>query len=321
MKISAVVPVRDNASTIAELFRRLSAALAKAAGSDYEIVFVNDGSSDRSWAALEALAWTDGRVTAIDLLRDFGRDSALACGFARARGEVVVTLDADLRYPPEEIPALLAAIAERALDVAYGAPMDRASAWRDPSGAALDLARRKAFGTRAHVSPFRAMRGEIAAALASQDRRVQPIDGEIAWLTSRVGDVPVARAPAAPGGRVRAALRSSAEAVDVATTYSLLPLKIAAAIGALFSLVGLIGATCVVAKKLLFGIPVTGYASLIVSIAILSGAQLLTASLIGAYVARIHTNASGRPRYAIRTVTHAEAEARPTAAPEEGAPR
>ena len=309
MKVSAVVHVRDGAATIAELYRRLSAALAKAAAGDYEIVFVNDGSGDHSWPALQALAWTDPRVAAVDLFRVVGWDDALACGFAQARGDIVVALGADLNAAPEEIPTLLGALEERGLDVVYGVPAEARGLVRDPGGAVLDLARRRVLGTAARVSAFLAVRREIASHLAAGDRSAGPIEGSISWLTSRVGDVAVKGGPAAGGGSPRATGRSLARAVDLLAAHSLLPLRLAALIGALLSVFGLAAGVFFVVKKLLFGIPVTGYASLIVSISIFSGVQLLALSLVAAYLARVHASVSPRPRYAIRALARAPGDA------------
>ncbi len=309
MRLSAVVHVRDGAATIAELYRRLSAALAKAAAGDYEIVFVDDGSRDHSWPALQALAWTDPRVTAVDLFRGVGFDDALACGFAQARGDIVVALGADLRAAPEEIPTLLGALEERGLDVVYGVPAEARGLVRDPGGAILDLARRRVLGTAARVSAFLAVRREIAEHLAAGAGSAGPIEGSIAWLTSRVGDVAVKAGPAADGGRPRGTARALARAADLVATHSLLPLRLAAMTGALLALLGLAAGVFFVAKKLLFGIPVTGYASLIVSISIFSGVQLLALSLVAAYLARVHASVSPRPRYAIRAVARVSGDA------------
>jgi polyisoprenyl-phosphate glycosyltransferase len=309
MKISAVVPVRDNDPTIAELYRRLSVVLATAAPDAYEIIFVNDGSRDHSWAALEALAWTDRRVVAVDLVRGFGAHNALLCGLAHARGDRVVTLDGGLRDAPEEIPALLHAAESRGLDVVYGVA-GPGGALRGVGEALVRLAFRRTFGAGPRLSSFRAVRGAIAAHVAASERIFPSIDGELACFTSRVGDVVVA-----PGQGDRRSGGSFARDVSLAAstvaTYSTAPLRIASLLGALFAIFGFLAGAFVALEKLIFDIPISGYASLIVAITVLGGAQLATLGVLGGYLGRVHANVSGAPRYAIRAV--ARADDQPTA--------
>ena len=109
--ISVIVPVKDEAETLAELFERVSAALTEA-GRPFEVIFVDDGSADRSFAVLRELFEQDPRVRVVKLLRNFGKSAALAAGFERAQGEVVLTLDGDLQDDPKEIPKFLAKLDE-----------------------------------------------------------------------------------------------------------------------------------------------------------------------------------------------------------------
>jgi len=308
MRISAVVAVRDSEGAIAESYRRLSAVLAEIAEGDYEIVFVNDGSRDHSFAALEALAWTDARVVAIDLSRSFGENNAISCGLANACGDIVVTSSADLRHPPEEIPSLVSALEARELDVVYGVDGADRGVFRDWGRAAVELAYRKALGNDVRVSSFRAMRKEIADSLLSRGESCELLDGMIAWLTSRIGEVAVSPAKDSRARGRLSLLGSLSLAAEIATTFSLRPLWLSSLLGALLAGFGFSAGLFFVAKKLLFGIPVTGYASLIVSICVFAGAQLLTAGIVAAYLGRVHANTSGRPGYAIRKISRSRGD-------------
>ncbi|GIW72005.1 MAG: hypothetical protein KatS3mg102_1547 [Planctomycetota bacterium] len=127
MRVSAVIPVLDEEPALAELHRRLTAVL-RAVAADYEIIFVDDGSRDGSAAVLEAIAARDPRVLVVELRRNFGKTAALAAGFAHARGELIVTLDADLQDVPEEVPRLLARI-EAGADLVSGRKQRRRDGW------------------------------------------------------------------------------------------------------------------------------------------------------------------------------------------------
>src|SRR5258708_13813231 len=120
--ISVVVPVYNSAGSLRELTERLLLVLAQAA-SCAEIIFVNDGSSDTSWAVITELSGANSAVRGIDLMRNYGQHNALLCGLREARYEITVTIDDDLQHPPEMLPRLLAQLAT-GYDVVYGTPID-----------------------------------------------------------------------------------------------------------------------------------------------------------------------------------------------------
>jgi glycosyltransferase involved in cell wall biosynthesis len=303
MRISAVIPIYNSEVTIPELHRRVTSALSGVAGEDHQIVFVNDGSRDGSWAALKALADSDPRVVAVDLLRNFGQHNALMCGFKIAEGDYIVTLDDDLQNPPEEIPAMFEALTSRGLDVLYGIPKGkRHSPFRNLGSAAVQLSYRKTFKVAAKLSSFRIMRKEIVRHILSYEKSFTFIDGVIAWFTSRIGNIDVAHERRAVGRSGYSFAKLFALAINMATNFSLGPLQVASLMGTLFSLAGFAAAAFFLAKKLIFDIPVTGYTSLIVAITIFVGVQLLTIGLLGEYVGRVHINVSRRPQYAVREV-------------------
>jgi undecaprenyl-phosphate 4-deoxy-4-formamido-L-arabinose transferase len=281
----------------------VTTALTDIGGGDHQIVFVNDGSRDGSWGALKALADADPKVVAIDLLRNFGQHNALMCGFKMAAGDYIVTLDDDLQNPPEEIPVLFEAITSRGLDVVYGIPKNkRHSPFRNLGSAAVQLAYRKTFKVATRLSSFRVMRKEIVGHILSYERSFTFIDGVTAWFTSRIGGIEVDHSKRPAGSSGYSLGKLFVLALNMVTNFSLVPLQVASLMGTLFSLAGFSAAVFFLAKKLLFDIPVTGYASLIVAITIFSGVQLLTIGLLGEYIGRIHINVSRRPQYAVREV-------------------
>jgi undecaprenyl-phosphate 4-deoxy-4-formamido-L-arabinose transferase len=149
--VSLVVPVYNEAGTLDEVYRRSVAAL-ESLGRPYELIFVDDGSSDATWAVLERLHAGDGHVRAVRFKRNFGQHPAMHAGLVRARGDVVVTMDADLQNSPDDIPKLVAAV-EGGADVASGRRLGRADSWGRtlPSRMINGMLRRF---TRAEISDF-----------------------------------------------------------------------------------------------------------------------------------------------------------------------
>src|SRR4051812_154968 len=124
--LSIVVPCYNEEACLAELHARLGAAARAVAGEDYEIVLVNDGSRDRSWAAMKALAEADPRLVAINLSRNHGHQLALTAGLDLCRGERILIIDADLQDPPELLPEMIEAMRESQADVVFGVRRSRA---------------------------------------------------------------------------------------------------------------------------------------------------------------------------------------------------
>lgn len=118
MNISVVIPVNDEQDNLKPLCEKLIGTLSKL-NREYEIIFVNDGSSDRSWSVLSQLAHADNRIKAIDLKKNYGQTTALSAGFDHAKGEIIITMDADLQNDPRDIPKLLEKI-EQGFDVVSG---------------------------------------------------------------------------------------------------------------------------------------------------------------------------------------------------------
>jgi undecaprenyl-phosphate 4-deoxy-4-formamido-L-arabinose transferase len=272
-----------------------------------EIVLVNDGSRDGSWAVIGELARTHRRVRGLDLMRNYGQHNALLCGIRAAAGSRIVTMDDDLQNPPEEIPKLLAALAPQ-VDVVYGTPE------REEHGLFRDLASRitksvlkgtlgAGAATAPDVSAFRLFRGELRAAFERYENPYVSIDVLLTWATSRFAAVPVRHAPRR-SGRSNYTLRMLVRhAFNMLTGFSVRPLRLASLIGFGATLFGLGVLVWVVGRYLLQGSPVPGFPFLASVIAIFSGAQLFALGIIGEYLARMHFRMMSRPVYAVRSST------------------
>jgi glycosyltransferase involved in cell wall biosynthesis len=244
VRISAVVPVLDEAATIRELHERLAAVLSGLAD-EHEIVFVNDGSTDGSLAELRAAAARDPKVAVVDLRRNFGKAAALAAGFAEARGDVLVTIDADLQDIPEEIPRLIARIREGA-EVVTGRKVGRRDPWtRRAASWVFNRAVSRLTGTRVHDvnSGLKALTREAVRELPlyGELHRFVPVLASARGFA--VAEVDVTHAPRRSGRSRYGASRYAAGLLDpltvlLLTRYGKRPLHFFGLVGGALALAG-----------------------------------------------------------------------------------
>jgi undecaprenyl-phosphate 4-deoxy-4-formamido-L-arabinose transferase len=298
--------VFNGAATVPALVDRLRAVL-RAGTSQYEIILVNDGSRDTSWATIESLALRYPEIVGIDLMRNYGQHNALLCGIRRTRFDVIVTLDDDLQQPPEEIPRLMARLAE-GFDVVYGTPkQEQHGFWRNMSSRVTKAALGTA--TSASVAPmvsaFRCFRSSVKPAFEEYRSPLLSIDVLLTWATTSFSSVTVRREPRRSGVsnyRIRALVRHT---MNMMTGYSLLPLQMATMIGFLFTIFGVLVLAFVIGRYLIVGTNVAGFPFLASIIAIFSGAQLFALGIIGEYLGRMHLRTMDRPAYIVRAATTA----------------
>lgn len=304
-EVSVVVPVYNSAETLMELKRRLQEVLVRIAGDKYDIVFVNDGSRDLSWVTLKEFSLSNDRIVSIDLRRNFGQHNALMCGLAFIRGRYVVTIDDDLQTPPEEIPKLLKKM-EEGYDVVYGAYRNKQhSKHRNLGSALVRILYQSVFKVPISITSFRMMRYEIAAEILSYKKSFTYIDGLIAWITTRIGSVDVEHRSRQSGRSGYSMIKLISLALNMVTNFSIIPLRIASLLGLCFSFAGFGFGGGFLLMKIFYGIPVSGFASLIVAVTVFAGVQLMTLGILGEYIGRIHLNVNERPQYSIRNVINA----------------
>ena len=302
--LSIVVPVYNGATTLHALIERLEAVVAEL-GEEHEIVLVNDGSADDSWAVIERLAVEHERVRGIDLMRNYGQHNALLAGIRAARHPIVVTLDDDLQNPPEEMPKLLARLDE-GFDVVYGAShTPQHGLLRNLATKVTKLALRGVIGggVAADVSAYRAFRTELREAFGDFAGPYVSIDVLLSWGTTRFASVPVRHDARVEGRSSYSLARLATHALNVLTGFSTRPLRIASLIGLAFTLVGVLVLVLVLVRYLASGRVVPGFAFLASIVAIFAGAQLLTLGIIGEYLARMHVRIMDRPTYSVRDET------------------
>jgi glycosyltransferase involved in cell wall biosynthesis len=299
-EVSVVVPVYNGAATLPELVRRVDEALA---GSNYELVLVNDGSADGSWELIRQLAGENPRVRGLDLMRNYGQHNALLAGIRAARGEAVVTIDDDLQNPPEEIPKLLEQLERDEADIVYGTAAEQYyGLWRALGTRLSKLALRVAIGSdvASRASAFRAFRTNLRHAFAGFEAPYVSIDVLLNWGAARYAFVPVTHRARDEGQSSYSFGRLATHALNVLTGFSTRPLRWASLLGLAFTLFGVAILVLVVVRYFVEGATVPGFPFLASIIAIFSGVQLLTLGVIGEYLARMHGRVMDRPAYAVR---------------------
>jgi glycosyltransferase involved in cell wall biosynthesis len=298
---SVVVPVYNSQATLPTLIDRLAAVLPGVADR-FEVVLVDDGSRDASWEAVGVAARKHSWVRGLTLLRNYGQHNALLAGIRAARFAVTVTMDDDLQHPPEEIPRLLATLAQ-GNDLVYGTPTQaQRGLWRRVSSRIAKWWLHRVLGVAiaSRASAFRAFRTVLREGFAHYEGPAVAIDALLAWSTTRTASVDVRHEPRRHGRSQYTWLKLARLMLDLTTTFRAWPLRLASLIGFIVMLGGLGTFAFVILSYLATGRPLSVFRFLASVLAIFSGAQLLTLGIMGEYVARIHHRVLREPAYVVR---------------------
>jgi undecaprenyl-phosphate 4-deoxy-4-formamido-L-arabinose transferase len=313
--VSVVVPVFNEAATLPDLHQRLARVL-KDTGEAWEIVFVDDGSTDGSADLLRALHAQDPGVRVARFNRNYGQHAAVLAGFRMARGEVVVTIDADLQNPPEEVPRLLEAIAAGA-EVAGGRRVRRHDAW--PRRLASRLVNRvtsRIVGVRMddYGCMLRAYRRVVVERVLQCQEISRFVPALANTFAASVAEVDVGHAPRQAGRSKYGLLRLLRLNFDLMTAFSLLPIQAVSLAGLLVAVLGLGFAVFLGVRRLVVGPEVEGVFTLFAVLFFFVGLQILALGLIGEYVGRIYQEVRRRPQYVIAEVLESDTAPTPTGA-------
>ena len=304
--ISIVVPVKDEEQAIAPFVERVTNVLTgvpELATGRFEILFIDDGSSDGTLEAIRGVHSDDARVRAVSFSRNFGKEAALTAGLEHSRGAAVVPMDVDLQDPPEILPQMIAKWRE-GFEIVYGVRSDRASDSL-PKRLTADLYYRAHNWLSndkipEHAGDFRLLDRKVVDAIKAMPERNRFMKGLFAWAGFKQASVTYSRAPRTTGESKFRYWHLWTFALDGITSSSTVPLRIWSYLGGLVALFALAVAMFIAVRTLVFGIDVPGYASLIVSVLFLGGLQLLSLGILGEYVGRILTETKQRPLYVIR---------------------
>lgn len=302
VECSVVIPVYNSGSVLTALVSELTRVLPTVAVR-YEVIFVNDGSSDNSCEVMSHLCRTHPWVRGINLLRNYGQHNAILCGVRTARCGVIVTMDDDLRHPPEEIPRLLDKLTD-GVDVVYGTPeAEQHGFWRDIASQVTKLALQTTMGVEnaRNVSAFRVFRTQLRDAFADYRCSFVSMDVLLTFGNTHFASVAVRYKPRQHGTSNYTFRKLLTHAINMITGFSTLPLHAATLMGFFLTLFGIAVLAYVVIRWLVQGNVVPGFPFLASLISIFSGAQLFSLGIIGEYLARVHFRMMERPSYAVES--------------------
>ena len=314
-RIAIVVPVYHNAASLADLLARLQAVASRHPQDTFRFVFVDDGSKDDSFAVLLALAKAEPRVTALKLSRNFGSNAALFAGLAEADGDAVATISADLQDPPETLDAMLAHWrAGRKVVLAARESRDDPPATAFLAGLFYRLFRRYAIATMPEGGfDFFVVDRSVRNLLLGMQESNAYLMGLVLWLGFDPAIVPFRRQArdARYGKSMWGFGRKLKYFIDSFVAFSYVPIRAASLLGLLVSAAGLLYAVFIVFAYFALDLKVQGWASLMIVLLIVSGAQLLVMGVIGEYLWRSLDETRRRPRYVLEARVDGGADDRP----------
>ena len=304
--LSIIVPVKDEEEAIPAFLERVRTALEELddpAGRSFEILFVDDGSSDGTLAQLRSAHAADPRVRAVSLSRNFGKEAAVSAGLDRARGEAVVPMDVDLQDPPEALSGMLTKWRE-GFEVVYGVRRNREHD-SIPKRLTADFFYRvhnwlSTDKIPEHAGDFRLLDRKVVDVIRALPERNRFMKGLFAWAGFRQAAVFYSRQARQAGTSKFGYWKLWTFALDGITSTSTVPLRVWSYLGGLIALFALAWAAFITVRTLVLGIDLPGYASIIVAVLFLGGLQLLSLGIIGEYVGRILVEAKQRPVYVVR---------------------
>lgn len=314
--LSVVVPIYNEEDGIDELLRRVSFCCDEHFPQSYEIILVNDGSSDKSWDRICFHADSNPHVVAINLARNHGHQLALTAGLNHVRGELVFVLDADLQDPPELLGPMLTEI-RRGADVAYGQRTARAGETAFKRGSASLFYRVLSSLIEVEIprdtGDFRLMTRRVSDQLNAMPEHDRFVRGMVSWMGFNQVAVPYER-HARFAGQTHYPLRKMiALALDAVTSFSTVPLRLASHLGMLFGAIG-IAALGWVGWSWASGGSVAGWASLAALILVMGSVQLMVLGIFGEYLGRMYMESKNRPLFIVDEV-RTQANSAPLANP------
>lgn len=310
--LSVVVPVKNEEDAILPFIARVGPILdAITDHGGWEILFIDDGSTDATLAAIVACNLSDARVRGLSLSRNFGKEAALSAGLDHARGAAVIPMDVDMQDPPEVLPEMVAKWRD-GHEMVFGVRRSRAED---------SFTKRVTAGLfyRAHnmvsadkipenAGDFRLMDRKVVDVIRAMPERNRFMKGLFAWAGFRQASVEYDRAERETGTTKYNYWKLWTLALDGITSASTVPLRIWSYVGALVALFAIGFASWLAIDTMIFGNPVPGYASLMTSVLFLGGIQLISLGVLGEYVGRILTETKQRPLYVVRDTVGIESD-------------
>ncbi len=302
--ISVVIPVFNEQENLPPLHDRLTQVLSQCEPA-YELIFVDDGSRDRSVSLLRSLEACDPRVKVVELARNFGHQVAISAGLDHALGQGVIIMDADMQDPPEILPQFIAKWRE-GHDVVYAVREHRKESWFKRTAYALFyrlLQRIANIRIPLDAGDFCIMDKRVVEVLNGMPERNRFVRGIRSWVGLDQVGLAYERQARYAGESKYTFRRLLYLALDGLISFSFVPLRLISIAGFCVSIISFLLAVFYLIKKLTSGLSPPGFATLIVSLFFLAGIQLITIGVIGEYVGRIFEEVKRRPLYVLRRVT------------------
>ncbi|MBI5093102.1 MAG: glycosyltransferase family 2 protein [Candidatus Hydrogenedentes bacterium] len=302
-ELSIVIPIYNEEENLPTLHERLTAAMI-AQGDEYEIIYVDDGSHDRSPSLLERYAAEDNHVVVVDLARNFGHQAAISAGLEHSRGHAVIIMDGDLQDPPEVLHQFIAKWRD-GFDVVYAIREKRKEIWFKRWAYAAFY---RVLQWMAHIDmpldagDFCIMDRRVVDLLIAMPERSRFVRGIRSWLGFKQVGLAYERSARHAGASKYTFRRLVYLAVDGMVAFSYTPLRITVLAGFGISLLSLTMAVYYVVKKIFYTLNPPGFATLIVATLFLAGMQLITIGVMGEYIARISEEVKRRPIYVARRI-------------------
>jgi len=300
-RVSVAISVYNEEDVLPELLRRVRDVLARIPGGPHEMLFVDDGSSDRTFEILASAAAVDPRIVVISLSRNFGHQAALSAALDHVTGDLIVVMDGDLQDPPEVISRFLEE-QRKGYDVVYAQRVRRKEPWVLRACYFLFyrlIARVSNVRLPLDAGDFGLLSRRVVDRLRAIPEHHRYLRGLRAWVGFRQAGIPVERSERYSGESRYGLIRLLRLAFDGIFAFSMAPLRAASVLGVITIVASLLFALYAVYVRLFLGKSPPGFTALIVAVTLLSGIQLLFLGVIGEYLGRVYEETKGRPNYVI----------------------
>jgi dolichol-phosphate mannosyltransferase len=307
-RLSVVAPCYNEAESLDELYRRVTAACTAVVKDDYEIVLVNDGSRDATWTIMNRLVKQDPHVTAVNLSRNHGHQLALSAGLTICRGARILIIDADLQDPPELLGQMMDMM-DQGADVVYGQRSDRrGETWFKRSSAAVFyrvLRKMVSVDIPLDAGDFRLMSRRALDVLNSMPERSRFVRGMISWIGMKQVPIAYKRDPRFAGETKYPFSKMVMFAIDAITGFSVIPMRLASYVGMILGVASIL-AMAYVFISWISGEVVQGWTSLMFIVLVIGSVQLMSFWIFGEYLGRLYMESKQRPMFIIDEVIRSD---------------
>ncbi|HET6746714.1 MAG TPA: glycosyltransferase family 2 protein [Candidatus Saccharimonadales bacterium] len=299
-KISILIPAYNEEEVLRHLYERLVKLAGETDGYDFEFLFVNDGSRDRTLEMIKAYSNDDARISYVNLSRNFGKEVAMIAGLDHVTGDATVIIDADLQDPPELIPQMIT-YWEEGYDDVYAKRRSRAGeSWFKKITSEIFyrvLQKSTNIPIQRDTGDFRLLSRRCVEALKEFRESERYTKGMFSWIGYKKKELLYDRDPRAAGETKWNYIKLTNFAIDGITSFTTAPLRISSILGVLVSFAAFVYIVYLVIRTIFFGSDLAGYPSMMAVILFLGGVQLLSLGVIGEYIGRIFNETKRRPLY------------------------